>query len=141
MKIDLTDRNSFRLWTRMTVRFSDQDAMGHVNNAVYAQWFEAPRVLLLDPFLDTNSSLSTVLAKITIDYLHETSFPGEVDVGGRLLSIGRRSLRSGFAVFRDSRCLATAECVNVFFDTETRRSTDPPAEVRAAIEKTLEDKP
>jgi acyl-CoA thioester hydrolase len=137
MEIDLTDQKTYSLWMRMTLRFSDQDVMGHVNNAVYAQWFEAPRVLLLAPFVADEINLNTVLARITINYLRETRFPGEVDVGGRLLSLGRRSLRSGFAVFRDGECLATAECTNVFFDTVKRQSTDPSEHVRAAIEQSL----
>ena len=53
---------------------------------------------------------------MTINFLAETTWPGEVQVGGRLLGIGNRSFRSAYGVFRDERCLATAECVSVWFD-------------------------
>ena len=134
----LTDRSSYTHWSRMVIRFGDEDSMGHVNNAVYATWFEAPRVLLLDEFVRGHEGLETVLARLTIDYLRETTFPGDVDVGGRLLSLGNRSLTTGFAVFRDDACLATCISVNVFFDTRSRRSCDAPPDVRAAIGAALD---
>jgi acyl-CoA thioesterase FadM len=40
-------------------------------------------------------------------------------------------------VFRDGRCLATAECVSVWFDRRARRSVAPPAELRQAMEAEL----
>ena len=30
--VDLTDRANFSHWTPVTIRFSDQDPLGHVNN-------------------------------------------------------------------------------------------------------------
>jgi len=63
---------------------------------------------------------------------------GEVQVGGRLLGVGKRSFRSAYGVFRDGRCLATAECVSVWFGPRERRSVVPPAEVRQAMEDELQ---
>jgi acyl-CoA thioester hydrolase len=74
---------------------------------------------------------------LLVDYVQETSFPGTVDIGSRLLSIGNKSLRSGFGVFRDGQCLATSECVNVFFDPQRRESVVPPPAVRQAILKEI----
>jgi acyl-CoA thioester hydrolase len=74
---------------------------------------------------------------MTINFLAETTWPGEVQVGGRLHSIGNRSFRSAHGVFRDDRCLATADCVSVWFDPRSRRSVEPPAEVRQAMEDEL----
>jgi len=107
--------------------------MGHVNNSSYSVWFEASRVAYLESLYQPDETLDTVLARITIDYLQETHWPGSVDVGARLLSMGNKSLRSGYGVFRDGVCLATCECVNVFFDSRTRSSRIPPAAVREAM--------
>ena len=74
---------------------------------------------------------------MTINFLAETTWPGEVQVGGRLRSIGNRSFRSAYGVFRDDRCLATADCVSVWFDPRERRSVEPPAEDRHAMEAEL----
>ncbi len=135
--IVLTDRASYDHWTELTMRFSDQDPMGHVNNAAYAVYFEVSRVEFFAPFVEPGAPVDTVLARITINFLRETSFPGTLDIGARLLGIGSKSVRSAYGIFRDDLCLATAECVNVFFDTRTRRSTLPPASVRTAMENEL----
>ena len=73
--------------------------------------------------------------------LAETEWPGEVEIGARLLGIGNRSFRSAYGVFRDGRCLATAACVSVWFDPRERRSVVPPAAVRQAMEHELRQCP
>ena len=136
--IDLTDAGAFRHWERVTISYSDQDPMGHVNNGAYGVWFEVARVGLIERYLDAAPDwLDTVLARVTINYLNETRFPGEVRVGARLLSIGNRSFRSGYAIFRDEACLATADCINVFFDMRSRSSTVPTDAVRQVMERDL----
>lgn len=131
--IDLTDPATFDHWTRVTIRFGDEDRMGHVNNASYAVWLEASRVSYLESLYRAGARLDTVLARLTIDYLRETSWPGEVAVGARLLAVGNKSLRTVYGVFRDGTCLTTCECVNVFFDPRDRVSRTPPDAVRAAL--------
>ena len=135
--VDLRERASFPHWTRVTIRFSDEDRMGHVNNSSYSVWLEASRVAYLETLYRPDETLDSVLARITIDYLQETRWPGEVHVGARLLGLGNKSVRTGYGVFRDGACLATCECVNVFFDLRTRRSRMPPPQVREAFEREL----
>lgn len=136
--LDLTDRDMFRHWQRITIRSTDEDPLGHVNNCVYAEWIEVARVMLIRQYLAAApEGIDTALVSMTIDFRKETGFPGEVEVGARLLGIGNSSLRSGFGVFRDGQCLATSRCVNVFFDLKARRSTAPTDEMRAIMEKDL----
>jgi acyl-CoA thioester hydrolase len=130
---DLADPAIYRHWTRVTIRFSDEDRMGHVNNAAYAVWLEASRVAYLESLYRPDETLDMVLARLTVDYLRETRWPGEVSVGARLTSLGNKSLRSVYGVFRDGVCLATCECVNVFFDPRARRAVAPPQAVREAM--------
>jgi acyl-CoA thioester hydrolase len=135
---DLTDRAGYPHWTMITIRCRDEDQLGHVNNSVYSEWFEVARVTLTRKISAAGPDwLVTALARMTINFLGETTWPGEVWVGGRLLSVGNRSFRSAYAVFRDDRCLATADCVSVYFDQRERRSTTPPVEVRETMEAEL----
>lgn len=136
--MELASRDRYKHWTPVTIRYCDQDAMGHVNNATYAEWFEASRVMLINDLFKDQTRLSTVLARMTIDYLNETHFPGTVEVGGRMSRVGNKSFESSYGVFRDGVCLATAVCVNVFFDLQTRRSAEPPEAVRAMLNGALE---
>jgi acyl-CoA thioester hydrolase len=131
---DPKDPSVFDHWTRVTIRFADEDRMGHVNNSAYSVWLEASRVAYLESLYRPDATLDTVLARITIDYLRETHWPGEVQVGARLLGLGNTSIRSLYGVFRDAACLATCECVNVFFHPGERRPVAPPGPVREAFE-------
>ena len=133
---DLTKRESFPHWVNVTIRFSDQDAMAHVNNVCIAQYIEAARVTLVQGLIDRfdHPGLDFILARVTIDYRQELHYPGSVDVGARLVGIGNKSMRSGYGVFKGDACIATAESVNVFYDMNTRASTKPPDDVRAAVE-------
>ncbi len=135
---DLADRSSFRHWQRITIRSTDEDPLGHVNNCIYAAWVEVARVMLIRRYLvAAPDGIDTALVNLDIDFLKETTFPGEVEVGARLIGIGRTSLRSGFGVFRDGQCLATSRCVNVFFDLKARRSTAPTDAMRAIMQDDL----
>lgn len=131
--VDLKDRESYRHFTHVTIRFSDEDRMGHVNNAAYSVWIEAARVAYLESLYRPGAELDTVLARIIVDYLQETHWPGDVHIGSRLMAVGNKSLRTAYGVFRDDQCLATSECVNVFFDPRVRSSTVPPAPVHEAL--------
>jgi acyl-CoA thioester hydrolase len=135
---DLTDLAGYPHWSVITIRCRDEDQLGHVNNSVYSEWFEVARVTLGRGFHPAGPDwLGTALARMTINFLGETTWPGEVRVGARLLSIGNRSFRSAYAVFRDDRCLATADCVSVWFDRRARSSIAPPPEVRQVMEAEL----
>lgn len=133
--VDLTRRDTFSHWTPVTVRFCDQDPMGHVNNVAFAAYVEAARTMLIRSFLDGIDvpNLDFVLARVAIDYRRELHYPGTVDVGARVLRAGTKSLTTGYGIFLEAVCVATAESVNVFFDTERRASVAPPDAVRRAL--------
>ncbi len=137
--IDLTSKDTFAHWTEVSIRYSDQDPMGHVNNVAIAQYVEAGRVMYIQRFLDliAPTTLDFILARVVIDYKNEFMFPGRVEIGGRLTRIGNKSLTTGFGLFLGDMCVATSESVNVFFDMTTRTSVVPPDEVRAALETEL----
>lgn len=136
--LDLTDPFGYPNWTMVTIRYRDLDPLKHINNSVYSEWFEVGRVALTRKISAAGPDwLVTALARMTINFLGETTYPGEVRIGGRLLRIGNRSFGSAYGVFRDGQCLATADCVSVWFDPRGRHSVVPPAEVRQGMEEEL----
>lgn len=107
------------------LRYGDTDRQGHVNNAVFATYFETGRVemLLADggEFLEPGQSL--VLARLEIDLLAEINWPGTVEIGTRVAKIGRSSMTLEQAVFQNGRLAARGISVVVLTDETTRRST------------------
>lgn len=101
-------------WAVDTVRFSDQDAVGHVNNVAFAAYVETGRVAFghqLRSSGDPGSSF--ILARLVIDYRAQGHYPGEIRVGTRLTHVGRTSFTTSHGVFKDGTCLAMAQCVLV----------------------------
>ena len=133
------DRAAYTIWTPVSIRFSDQDPMEHVNNVAITAFLESGRVGLFEHIFSGTRlpSRGIVLARLTVDYLHEITFPGSVEVGGLLAAAGDRSMTTHYAIFQGDKCCVVSESVNVFFDPVTRRSTAPSAEMRAALERTL----
>ena len=141
-EIDLTRRESYRHWSPVTIRFSDQDSLAHVNNVALAQYFEVGRTAYVYDVIRAagcQGRIEFVLARLVIDFKRELHYPGAVEVGSRLTRLGRKSLTTGYGIFRGEDCIATSDAVNVFYDMATRRSTEPPADVRALLERELED--
>jgi len=98
-----TDRTSYKIWTYDKLRYNDTDRQGHVNNAVFATFFETGRVAFL---YDEQLKLSApgcefVVARLAIDFHAELYIPGKVDIGTRVPSIGRSSFTFGQGVFKD----------------------------------------
>lgn len=134
--VDLTKKDSFRHWTPVTVRFSDQDPLQHVNNVAYATYFEAARTMFLGGLLkaDENVGIDFVLARLVIDFIKETHYPNTVHVGTRVIKLGNKSITTGYGCFVGDECIATSESVNVFFSTVERKSVGIPDAVRADLE-------
>ena len=141
MAIDLTRRESFRHWSPVTIRFSDQDSLAHVNNVALAQYFEVGRTAYVYDMIrkaGAEGRVEFILARLVIDFVRELHYPGAVEVGSRLTRLGTKSLTTGYGVFRGADCIATSEAVNVFYDMNTRKTMEPPPDVRALLERELE---
>ncbi len=136
---DLTSAGVFRHWTPVSLRFSDQDSMGHINNVAYAAYVEQARVAFLDDFLRSQGGggIDYILASVNIDYRREMHFPGNVDIGARLLRIGNKSITTGYGLFKDGENVATAGSVNVFFDSQSGKTIPIPGDLRKILEEEL----
>ncbi len=106
------------------IRYADLDPQGHVNNAVFSTFFETGRVTL---FRDPSRALlvpgcNFVLARSEIDFLRELRWPGTIEVGTKVASIGRSSYVVAQAIFSGEACAATGLATIVLIDEATRRS-------------------
>ena len=131
---DLHLRESFRAWTRVTVRYNDLDPLGHVNNAAMAIFLEQARCELIAPRLKAHGRhLDMVLASTSLEYLRELRYPGEVEIGTLCTRLGRKSFTLAHGVFQGGVCAGTGSVVMVVFDLDQRVSVEPPDDVRGLI--------
>lgn len=134
-KPPLPTLDQFPARARDTVRFGDTDKLGHVNNAVFSSFLETGRAaLLLGPDARVApAGTAFVIVRLELDFRAELLWPGEVDIGSRVSSIGRSSFGMSQALFQNGVCAATAETVLVLFDTKERRGTLLPPESREIL--------
>ena len=125
------------------LRFGDTDQQGHINNAVFAVMFESGRVDFLYDAARGLPPQSTqfVIAEITIKFLREMMFPGDVVVASGVSRLGRSSMGLHQALFVGDQCMATADSVIVLTDPATRKSTPIPETARATLEPLLLSQP
>ena len=134
--LDLADPGAYAHWCDHVIRFADLDAVGHVNNLAFGQFFESGRVAL---FADAgiavdDPGLTTMIVRMTAEYRAQMSFPGAVRVGTRALRLGRSSCTLGQGLFQGDACTATSEAVVVVVDLANGRPTPIPDLVRARID-------
>jgi len=116
--------NQFPLQTHDKVRYADTDRQGHVNNAVFSQFFETGRVeMLLHPSRAlTASDASFVIASSKIDYLSEIIWPGTVEIGTFVRRVGTSSVHLAQALYQFGEIVALSETVIVQVNNATSRS-------------------
>lgn len=116
------------------VRFRDIDAMGHVNNAVYATYVEQARTEYFHRILDVGlDAVPTVLARLELSYERPVRLEQSVTVTIDVPEIGRSSLPMEYEIHADGERAATATSVQVFIDPETGESSPIPERFRERI--------
>ncbi len=122
---ELPALENFTFQSRQQLRFADTDAVGHVNNAIFATLFEAARVEFLfgpeHPGLSPNTQF--VVARIAIDFLGELNWPGNVHVGSKVSRVGNSSFDLFQAMYFQQKCVAVCDSVIVAMDQTTRKSS------------------
>ena len=128
-------RAGFPHWTTVTLRYCDQDSMGHVNNVSFAAYVEAGRVGFehahMFPLLGKRQDF--YLVNLTINYRRQLRYPGEVEIGTGVVKLGRTSITLAHGIFRDGELAADAQSIIVLGDLETERPIPFPDAARAAL--------
>ncbi len=118
------------------VRFGDLDPNQHVNNAVYATYFETGRVTLMkDPRYGlTREGLAWIMVRLDMHFRAELRWPGTIELGLGVVRLGRTSVTCEQVVFSEGRCVASATAVMVLIDEATRRPTPLPTGLIEALQ-------
>jgi acyl-CoA thioester hydrolase len=123
---------------RITTRWMDNDAYGHVNNVHFLSYFDTVvnTYLIGRGALDIQKSpVIGLVVETQCQYLAPLTYPETVTAGVRVAHMGRSSVRYEIALFAGDSQSAAAQghFVHVYVDRETRRPADLPAALRAAL--------
>jgi acyl-CoA thioester hydrolase len=134
----LQDRSIYPHWCTDTVRFSDQDAAGHVNNVALCAYLETARLTFIRDMgiMDLGEDgVRGISAGMTVSFLAESHWPGQVELGSGVMRIGKSSITIGAAAFKDGTCIAAAEMTVVRLKGKKPHPIGP--ELRTRLEKCL----
>jgi acyl-CoA thioester hydrolase len=118
----------------VAVRYQDVDALGHVNNAIYATYLEEARVQYLPDVLGDTGAIEAVLANLEIDYRRPVTLEdGFVTVEIAVVDVGTKSVTFEYEVYASGDLAAEASTVQVAYDGETKESVEIPEEWRETL--------
>jgi acyl-CoA thioester hydrolase len=135
-RLDATPRfEDFPYRLTDNVRFADLDPNQHVNNAVYATYFETGRVTLMKDRSHglTPDGLAWILVRLDIHFRAELRWPGTIEMGLGVSKFGRTSVTFDQVVFSEGRCVASAQTVTVLLDEISRKPTPLTPEIIASF--------
>lgn len=122
-------------FTRIHPRFSDTDALGHINNTVIPVWFleaREPVLKLFSPDLDLGAAALAVV-RIEVDYLAETRFGIDAEMRTAVARIGNSSLQLAQSVWQGDTETARGLATLVNFDPASRRAVPIPPDIRQQL--------
>jgi len=115
------------------VRFRDLDALGHVNNAVYLTYFEVARAAYFQRLeRDWVEKGRFILARAEVDFLKPILLEDPVEVGVRVVRIGRSSFDMEYLLLARGEEAARGKTVQVWL--EGGRPAPLPKAIRERIE-------
>lgn len=122
---------------RVEIRWRDVDALGHVNNAVYATYLEECRDEWLERGLgDDEAAWDFVVARLEIDFRSELRLEDDVAVAAcGLARLGTSSVTTKETIVAGDKLAAEAEAVLVARNRERTGSRPLTDTERASLEQ------
>ncbi len=133
-------REKFKVWEPILIRWGDMDAFGHVNNARFFTFCESARIRYFDTIdLDgfrPDPGLGPVVVSATCNFLQQVHYPAELEAGTRAIDIGRSSFTLEYGIFRrDSEVkVADGSSVVVWIDYKAGKAVRLPEELKSTIQ-------
>jgi acyl-CoA thioester hydrolase len=133
-------RAEFTVWRKVTTRWADNDAYGHVNNVVHYAWFDtAVNAWLVEAgLLDIEHGDPIGLVVETgCRYFAPLSFPEAADVGLAIERLGTSSVTYRLGIFPqgNDRAAAEGEFTHVYVDRTSRKPKALPEEWRMKLKR------
>ena len=121
--------------TEIQMRFCDSDALGHINNARYAEYAEVARLDFFHVIGTTVRSL--ILANLNIDYRRQVEIGEKIHIDTWVEKLGTSSVTIGHALMANDKRAADVSSVVVHFDYEAGKPKPLSDEMRAALSRYL----
>lgn len=126
---------------KLTPRFNDTDALGHINNASFATWFEEARRFIFRyfvPDLDPKK-WNLIIARVEIDYCAQGQYQHDVTIMTHVEKIGNSSFALMQEAFQNDVLLSKSKAYMVHFDYGTQKSVPIPEGIREKLSQLIQN--
>lgn len=122
-------------------RFSETDALGHINNTALPIWFEAARTPFFKFFTpDLNPhDWKLIVAKIEVEFKGELFYGHEVEIHSSIARIGNSSFVIKQAVYQRKTLCAVGLATMVRFDFNDKKARSLDERERALLTAHVSD--
>jgi acyl-CoA thioester hydrolase len=133
------NEREFQFSIMATVRFSDLDSLGHVNNAVYLSYFEESRVQYFRRLLGLDDRDSTRLGIIVLEirctFKTPVYYGQTLKVFSRISWMKNKSMEMQYLAtdVNDGRVVAEGSSILVAYDYSIRQTVEIPDATRLKI--------
>ena len=120
-------------------RFTETDALGHINNTELPVWFEQARTPIFKfftPSLDVNK-WQLILAKIEVEFIAEIFYGSEVEIKTFIERVGNSSIQILHEVIQDNKLVAKGKATTVHFDHQKKKSKPISGNIKALLNEHL----
>ena len=116
-------------------RFNDTDALGHINNASLATWFEEGRRPIFElfvPDLDPKK-WNLIIARVEIDYLAQGYYQKTTTIKTKVEKIGTSSFVLMQEALQDQKVISRGKTFLVHFDYAAQKSLPIPEAIKEKL--------
>jgi acyl-CoA thioester hydrolase len=118
--------------TDIQPRFSDTDALGHVNNQSFAAYAELGRLDFVNHLFDRSVG-TIILASLHLDFRRQVRFPEPLHVETWVAKLGTSSVTLQQIIYASGERAADVKSVIVYFDYLTGKPRELTAEIRTTL--------
>ncbi len=119
----------------ITPRFYETDALGHINNASIAAWFEVARITFVESLSEAGSASanSWILASLKIDFIAETFYGSDVIATVTGATAGNSSLTITCEMSQGGKLTVRGTAVLVHMDPDSKSPSRIPDGLRERL--------
>ncbi|USQ13908.1 acyl-CoA thioesterase [Legionella lytica] len=117
------------------IAWGDMDALGHVNNARYFDYFQEARIEWLRELkIKMTEQMGPVVVHVACTYLKPVVYPATVTLRSRIYNMGNSSMMMDHDLYQDEVLMAQGSCKVVWVDYTKNKSVPLPDSIRTSFE-------
>ena len=127
----MTDKKKAVHQKTFNIAWGDMDALGHVNNARYFDYFQQARIEWLEAMnIGMRKNTGPVVIHVACTFLKPLVYPATLNLSSSLHSLGRSSFMMDHDIFQGEDLMTQGVCKIVWVDYKANKSIPLPEEIR-----------